>query len=308
MAAAAVDAARDFRAGSAVLFGRPNVGKSSLQNALVGRKISITAHRAQTTRHILRGARVDDDSRTVFVDSPGWQNARGGLLNARLNRGAENALRAADVSLFVLAAPRPIDPDWRALDLLPPDKPALALLNKIDLVADKSQLFSVAEALAARRDFCAVVPVSARRGTNLDIVAAEIKKQLPSADSDSAADAADADELTESFLFAERLREKLCRHLGDELPYAAAARILQIRRNGRALIVDAEIAVERDSQRAILLGKNGVRMRRLASAARIEIEELARAPVFLTVAVRVRKNWRADARLLATFGCGRAAR
>ena len=307
MAASAVDAARDFRAGSAVLFGRPNVGKSSLQNALVGRKISITAHRAQTTRHILRGARVDDDSRTVFVDSPGWQNARGGLLNARLNRGAENALRAADVSLFVLAAPRPIDADWRALDLLPPDKPALALVNKIDLVADKSQLFSVAAALAARRDFCAVVPVSARRGTNLDIVAAEIKKQLPSADSNSVDDAA-VDELTESFLFAERLREKLCRHLGDELPYAAAARILQIRRNGRALIVDAEIAVERDSQRAILLGKNGVRMRRLASAARIEIEELARAPVFLTVAVRVRKNWRADARLLATFGCGRAAR
>jgi GTP-binding protein Era len=290
----------DFRCGFVAIVGRPSVGKSTLLNTLVGARISITSRKPQTTRHRIAGIVTEAGVQFVFVDTPGFQTRHKSTLNERLNRTVRESLADVDAIVWVLDAAR-IMPDDRAVAaLLPATTPVVAALNKVDALDDKRALLPRLDEVAHIRELSAIVPISAERGTQLDDLKREIAKLLP-----QSPPLYPPDELTdrdERFLAAELVREKIFRLLGDEVPYATTVTIDKFEQEGNLRRIHATVLVDRASQRGILLGKDGARMKSIATQARGDMERLFAGPVFLEVWVRVKRGWADSDASLARLG------
>lgn len=290
----------DFRSGSVGLVGRPNTGKSSLLNRLVGQKLAIVSPREQTTRHLLTGILNTADCQIAFIDSPGFQTRHRNLLNRSLNRRSGEVARDADVVAFVLEALRLDAADRAALARVPAGRPVVAVVNKVDLVRPAARLLPFLQRLAQEREFAAIVPVSAATGRNLDELLRVLRAQLPAGPA-----LYPAEQLTdrdERFFAAELLREKIFRLLGEELPYRCDVIIDSFREEGRLRRIEATLWVERDSHKPIVLGKGGALLKRLSTDARKDMESLYGGKVFLQVWVKVKRNWTEDARTLRELG------
>ena len=289
-----------FRSGTVSLVGRPNTGKSSLLNRLLGQKLAIVSPREQTTRHLLTGVLHAPGAQIVFVDSPGFQTRHRNLLNRSLNRRAVDAARDADVVAFVVEALRFGAPDRAALGRVPADRPTVAVVNMVDKVRPAARLLPFLERLSREREFAALVPVSAATGRNVGELVRVLTGLLPEGEP-----LFPEDQLTdrdERFFAAELLREKLFRHLGEELPYSCEVVIESFREEERVRRIEATLWVERDAHKPIVLGKSGERLKRIASEARKDMERLFGGRVFLTCWIKVRSGWSENARLLRELG------
>lgn len=290
----------DIRSGYLAIVGRPNVGKSTLLNHLIGCKISIVSRKAQTTRHRITGILTNDDAQYVFVDTPGFQTKYSNALNRAMNRGVTQTLQDVDAVLFVIEAGRFDAKDKAVLKLMPADIPVILVVNKIDQIKDKASLYPFLAQVSAAHPFAAIVPVSAAKGTQSENLLREARKHLPNEGL-----LFSEDELTdksERFIAAEYVREKLFRLLGDELPYAATVEIEKFEIEGEMRRVYAAIVVDRDSHKAIVIGKGGEILKRIASEARQDMEKLFDSKVYLEVWVKVKSGWADDERLLKSLG------
>jgi GTP-binding protein Era len=282
------------------IVGRPSVGKSTLLNVLVGERISITSRKPQTTRHRIVGVLTEPGVQYVFVDTPGFQTRHSSPLNTRLNRAVREALADVDVVLWVVDAARFNDADRSVIALVPETTPTVVALNKVDLVGDKGELLPRIAEIAALREFVAIVPVSAEKGTQLDALKREVASLLPVGPA-----VYGDDELTdrdERFLAAEYVREQIFRRLGDEVPYATAVGIESFEHEGDARRIGVVVWVARPGQRAILLGEGGATMKAIASEARQAMLKLFGGRIHLEVWVRVKKGWADDDATLARLG------
>ena len=288
------------RTGFVAIVGRPNVGKSTLVNHLVGSKISITSRKAQTTRYRIHGIHSEPAAQFVFVDTPGFQLQHINTLNRALNRAVTDALNSVDVVLFVVEAGQFGPRDAQVIKLLPDNRPVILVINKIDRLADKNELLPFIEQLSKAFTFAAIVPVSASTGSNLTELLAVIRPLLPEAspmfDEDAITDR------SERFLAAEFIREKLFRLLGEELPYAISVVIDKFEQDGKLRRIDATIIVDKPSQKAMIIGKNGEKLKAIGTQARQEMERLFDGKVFLTLWVKVKGGWAEDHATLRRLG------
>ncbi|MGU9952092.1 MAG: GTPase Era [Gammaproteobacteria bacterium WSBS_2016_MAG_OTU1] len=300
------------RNGFVAIVGRPNVGKSTLLNALIGDKASIVSHRRQTTRGIIRAAYRHQQSQIILLDSPGWQTRHADDFNRRLNAGAEWAANAADVVVFMLTSLWS-DEDEKFLACLPSNLPVIAAVNKVDLVKNKRDLLPFANALQQRRDFAAIVPLCARRGSGIKQLSDEIIAVLPVspplfADNHNDDDNDNVSFTVDDFFWAEIIREKIFRALGDELPYSIGVIAKQENKQETdkkdILRISAEIYAERESQKAIIIGDGGSQLKKIATSARRDMEHAAGQKIFLTIRVFARPHWRRNANLLSQMRIG----
>jgi GTP-binding protein Era len=288
------------RCGTLGIAGRPNTGKSSLLNRLVGEKLSIVSAKPQTTRHLVTGILTRDDCQYIFVDAPGPQARLRSVLNRALNRRATEAARDADVALFVVEALRFGPEDRAVLDRIPATQKLVVVVNKIDLVKKQPELIPFLDRLSKVRPFEAIVPVSAKTGKNIPELLRVLRELLPQAPA-----AYPSDQLTdrdERFFAAELLREKLFQEMGQELPYRCEVMIESFKHEGNLRRIEATILIERASQKAIVLGARGARLKQMASAARKDMERLFGGKVYLGVWAKVRRAWTDDARVLRQLG------
>lgn len=290
----------ELRSGFLAIVGRPNVGKSTLLNRMVGQKISIVSRKAQTTRHRILGILTNPDAQYVFVDTPGFQTRYSNALNRAMNRGVTQTLVDVDVILFVIEAGRFDGKDRAVLKLMPENVPVILVVNKIDRLKDKAAMLPFLTQVSAEHHFAAVVPVSAANGRQTEELLKEARNYLPNEGL-----LYPEDELTdksERFLASEYVREKLFRLLGDELPYAATVEIEKFEMEGNMRRIYAAIVVDRDSHKAIVIGKGGESLKRIASEARQDMERLFDGKVYLEVWVKVKSGWADDERLLKSLG------
>ncbi|RPI46348.1 MAG: GTPase Era [Betaproteobacteria bacterium] len=288
------------RAGHVAIVGRPNVGKSTLLNRLVGQRLSITSRKPQTTRHRIVGIVTSPQAQCAFVDTPGFQSGRTNALGAAMNRTVTRALAEVDAVVFVLEAGRFTPEDEQVAALLPKRVPVIVAVNKVDRLVDRSALLPFLADLERRLAPRAIVPVSARQGYQVSVLLREIEAALP-----IQPPLYSEDQLTdrdERFFAAEFLREKLFRLLGDELPYASAVVIDKFEHRPKLRRIHATIFVDKPSHKAIVIGENGERMKAIASSARKDLEALFDGKVFLQVWVKVRRGWTDDASQLQRFG------
>ncbi len=289
-----------YRTGFLAIVGRPNVGKSTLLNRLVGQKVSIVSRKAQTTRHRVNGVLTVDNAQYVFVDTPGFQTKHSSAMNRAMNRSVTQALSDVDAVLLVVEAGPLKAEDREVLKLLPASAPVVLVVNKIDRFADKAQLLPLLGSLAAERDFAAIVPLSAESGSNapelLKACLPLLPEQPPIFDED------DITDRSERFLASEFIREKLFRLLGEELPYGLAVEIEKFEVEGPVRRIFAAIIVDRDSHKAMVIGKGGLKLKRIASEARVELEKLFDGPVYLEIWVKVKSGWADDERALKSLG------
>lgn len=290
----------ELKSGTIAIVGRPNVGKSTLLNRLVGEKISIVSRKAQTTRHRIMGIRTQPDTQYVFVDTPGFQTRHTNALNRAMNRGVTQALVAVDVVVLVVDADHFDAKDKAVIQLLTPERPVILAVNKIDQIKDKPRLLPVLAALAGQYSFAAIVPISAAKGNQLDDLLAEIRKHLPHKELLYGED--EITDKSERFLAAEFIREKLFRLIGDELPYAATVEVEKFEVDGALRRINAAIVVDRQAHKGIVIGKSGETLKRIASEARHDMERLFDGKVFLEVFVKVKSGWSNDERLLKSLG------
>jgi GTP-binding protein Era len=258
-------------------------------NALVGEKVSITSKKPQTTRHRIVGIDTRDGAQAIYVDTPGFQTRHRSVLNDRLNATVREALVAVDVIVFVVDASRITEADRAVARLLPETVPVVCAVNKIDLVRDKGRLLPVLASVSEMFAFAAMVPVSADRGTQLDALRTEIVQRLPQSPPLYPED--DLTDRDERFLAAEFIREKIFRMLGDEVPYATTVTVDQFKLDGALRRIHATVYVDKTSQRAILLGEGGARMKSIATEARQDMERVFGGKVFLEVFVKVKRGW-----------------
>jgi len=293
--------AEDFRTGYVAIVGRPNVGKSTLVNALVGRKISIVTPRPQTTRHAIVGVLTRPDAQLLFVDTPGLHTRMRSLLNRAMNRAVEGALIGADVALFVVEAGV-----WKAADsfvlehIVAAKVPVILAVNKVDLVRPKSALLPYLSACERRGVFEAIVPISAAGTDNLDRLLDLLTGLLPVGPPLYPQDA--ATDRSMEFRVAEILREKLLIALRQEVPYGLAVEILALEQKPGVVLADAVIWADRDSHKGIVVGKGGATIKEVGTAARLELEKIFGVRFFLETHVKVKANWADNARVLQQFG------
>ena len=290
----------ELKSGYVAIVGRPNVGKSTLLNRLVGEKISIVSRKAQTTRHRIIGILTQVDAQFVFVDTPGFQTRHAGALNRAMNRGVTQTLADVDVVTLVVEAGRFDAQDKAVIRLLPKDKPIILAINKIDQMGDKSELLPMLSALSGEFSFAAIVPVSAEKGIQVDQLLAEIRKHLPHDGLLYGED--EITDRNERFLAAEFIREKMFRLLGDEVPYAATVQIEKFEVDGALRRINAVIIVDRQAHKGIVIGKEGQTLKRIATEARQDMERLFDGKVFLEIFVRVKSGWSDDERFLKSLG------
>ena len=288
------------RAGHIAIVGRPSVGKSTLLNALVGTKISITSKKPQTTRYRVTGILTEAKRQFAFVDTPGFQTRNRSPLNDRLNRTVRDSLNAVDAVVWVVDAQRLTNADHAVAALLPAGAAVIVAVNKIDQRKDKIGLLAILAEIAALRDFAAIVPISAERGTQLAELKDEIAKMLPA--SPPLYPESDLTDRDERFLAAEFIREKIFRLLGEEVPYATSVAIDHFEERGSVRRIHATVYVDKASQRAILLGVAGERMKAIATQARADMERVFGGPVYLEVWVKVKRGWANDETQLTRFG------
>ncbi len=288
------------RCGLVAIVGRPNVGKSTLLNALVAQKISITSNKAQTTRHRITGIRTRAASQFVFVDTPGFQTRHVAALNRSLNRAVTGTLADVDVVLLVVEAGRFGPADEAVLALTRGDKPVLLVPNKLDTVARRSDLAPWLQQMQAKHAFAEFVPMSAHKSADADRLLAIVEPYLPEQPWLYGEDA--LTDRSDRFLAAEIVREKLFRLTGDELPYTSTVVIDKYEEEGELRRIAATIVVERDAHKGMIIGAGGERLKRIGSESRQELEHLLDARVFLELWVKVRSGWADDEAHLRSYG------
>ena len=289
-----------IKSGTIAIVGRPNVGKSTLLNRLIGEKISIVSRKAQTTRHRIMGILTRPDAQYVFVDTPGFQTKHTNALNRAMNRGVTQALAEVDVVIFVVDADHFDERDKAVAKLLPPECPVILAINKVDQIKEKSKLLPILAHLATQYAFAAIVPISAAKGSQLEDLLAETRKHLPNDELLFGED--EITDKSERFLAAEYIREKLFRLIGDELPYSATVEVEKFELDGALRRIHAAIIVDRQAHKGIVIGKGGETLKRIASEARQDMERLFDGKVFLEVFVKVKSGWSDDERLLKSLG------
>ena len=289
------------RCGHVAIVGRPNVGKSTLLNRLVGQKLAITSHKPQTTRHSIIGVNTLPNAQLIYVDTPGIHRRGEQPMNRYLNRTAKSVLAGVDVVVFVIEALAWTAEDQIVADALREiDVPLLAVVNKVDTVKDKNRLLPFLASLGERLSFQAIIPVSARHGQHVEEVERALLPLLPEGEN-----IYPDDQLTDRssrFLAAELVREQLTRLYDKELPYALTVEIEKFEEQGELLRIFALVSVEKASQKAILIGKGGAAMKEASRRARLAMEKLFGKKVFLRVWVKVNKSWSADEKALASLG------
>jgi GTP-binding protein Era len=289
------------RCGRVGIVGRPNVGKSTLLNRILGQKLAITSHKAQTTRHSILGIKTTAQGQILFVDTPGIHSRGGDALNRYLNRTARTAVLDADLALFVVEALRWTPEDSLALEAVASSGlPAIAVVNKVDTVAEKGDLLPYLQALGERHGFLELIPVSAVRGEGLEALELAVIAALPEGGPQFAED--QITDRSERFFAAELLREQLVQRYGQELPYRTTVEIERFEDQGGRYLVHALIWVERPGQKAIVIGKGGEALKAAATQARLEMQKLFGCPVHLEVWVKVKKSWSSDEAALASLG------
>ncbi len=292
--------AEHFRCGYIAIVGRPNVGKSTLMNALIGAKISITSRKAQTTRHRITGIQTTEDAQFIFIDTPGFQTRHANALNKTLNKTVTNTLISSDVILYLIEAGTFGPADQQVIDLLPKNVPCILVINKSDRVKDKAVLLPFAQKIAEKHNFSAVVPVSATLRFQLDNLLGEIKRFLPENAPIFGED--DLTDRSERFMAAEIVREKVFRFVGDELPYTSTVLIEKFEQEGNLRRVFAAILVERDTHKSMLIGAKGARLKDISTQARLDMEKLYGGPVYLEIWVKVKSGWADNEAGLRAYG------
>ena len=295
------------RCGLIAIVGKPNVGKSTLLNALVGQKISITSRKAQTTRHRITGMRTLGATQFVFVDTPGFQTRHGNALNRSLNKTVVGAVNDVDLIVFVVEAGQFNQADAKVLSLLPANTPAILLANKFDLIHRRADIAPWLKEMQERHNFAEFVPMSANNAKDVERLFGICEKYLPPQPWMYGAE--ELTDRSERFMAAEIIREKLFRLTGDELPYTSTVIIdkfeeepPQKKGQKRLLRIAATIVVERDTHKAMVIGDKGDRIKRIGMETRVELEKLADAKVFLELWVKVRSGWADDEARVRSFG------
>ncbi|SHJ92808.1 GTPase Era [Halomonas caseinilytica] len=290
--------------GFVAIVGRPNVGKSTLMNHILGQKISITSRRPQTTRHQVMGIKTEGDTQFIYVDTPGihlLEKDRNKAINRFMNQAATQALRDVDCVIFIIDRTRWTAEDQVVLERLATvEAPVILAVNKVDRLNDKSALLPWLDEVRGRRHFAAIVPVAAKHGTNVAELEAEVARHLP-----ESVHYFPDDQVTDRslrFLAAELVREKIMRQLGDELPYQMTVEIEEFREEGRVTHISALIMVERQGQKKILIGDRGERIKQIGRDARLELERLVGTKVMLNLWVKVKRGWSDDDRALKSLG------
>jgi GTP-binding protein Era len=292
---------QDFHSGYVAIAGRPNVGKSTLLNHILGQKLSITSRKPQTTRHQILGVKTTAAAQVVYVDTPGIHNRRATAINRYMNRAASSVLNDVDIVLFVVQAMQWTDEDEAVLTRLQNvDVPVLLVINKIDKVGDKSALLPYIEELSARYPFAAVMPISALHAENIDSLETAVTGMLPQNPPFFPED--QVTDRSVRFLAAEIIREKLIRELGQELPYTSTVEIEKFEEGDAITRIFATIYVESQGQKAIIIGSKGARLKSIGSKARADIETLLDGKVYLQLWVKVREGWSNDELALRSLG------
>jgi GTP-binding protein Era len=287
------------------IVGKPNVGKSTLLNALVGQKISITSRKAQTTRHRIHGVHTEGDTQFVFVDTPGFQTKHSSALNRSLNKTVTGVISDVDLVLFVVEAGNFALADAKVLSLLKPGIPAILVANKLDQVHRRGELAPWLRDMQQRHEFAELIPLSAKAPKDALRLLKVCEKYLPEQPWWYGAD--ELTDRSEKFLASEMVREKLFRFTGDELPYTSTVVIDKFEeeaspKHGRMIKIAATIVVERDGHKAMVIGDGGERLKRIGTEARVELEKLMEAKVFLQIWVKVRSGWADDEARVRSFG------
>lgn len=291
------------RCGTIAIVGRPNVGKSTLLNRIVGQKISITSRKPQTTWQQILGLTTIGTAQMIFVDTPGWQQRPGRQINRMMNREIYAALSDVDVVLMLGEARGWQADDDKVVNLFSDlDCPKVLVLNKHDLVHRKPDLLPVLAAIQARHEFDEIIPTNARTGDNVDVLLTALAEKLPLGEHRFPAD--QITNVSERFLVGELLREKLIRGLGEELPYSVSVVITDFREKPTGVEIDAEIWVEREGQKGIVIGAKGERLKAIATAARKDIENLLQRSVYLQTWVKTKRKWSDDINALRELDLG----
>ncbi|HTM63380.1 MAG TPA: GTPase Era [Gammaproteobacteria bacterium] len=289
------------KSGYAAIIGRPNVGKSTLMNAILGEKVSITSPKPQTTRWQILGVKIVDDTQIIFVDTPGINREQKRAMNRYLNKIASSVLKDADVIVFMIDAV-----SWRGEDdlvlekLKHTDKPVILAINKIDLVKDKGELLPLIERLQEKYEFKHIVPISALDDDNLAALESAIVKFMPPGPMLFPED--QITDKSERFQVAEIIREKLIQNTEEELPYAVSVEIEEYKQTEELTEISAVIWVERQGQKIIIIGKKGARLKKVGIQARRDIEKVTGNKVFLRLWVKIKENWTDDDRALRSLG------
>jgi len=295
------DATENPRCGFVAIVGRPNVGKSTLLNHILGQKLAITSRKPQTTRHNMLGIKTIGAIQTIYVDTPGLHTSEGKALNRQMNKNAQSALKDVDVVIFVIDRLH-----WTKQDqiiagrLKNLSRPLLVVINKTDRLDDKSRLISHMAFLATELPNAEILPISALKAEGVAQLEKRVGELLP-----QTVHLFPNDQITDRssrFIAAERVREKIMRQLGDELPYQIAVQIEEFKQEGKVLHIHALILVERDGQKKILIGEAGERLKSIGSAARKELEALFESKIMLRLWVKVRSGWSDDERALRSLG------
>lgn len=290
----------NFRCGTVAIVGRPNVGKSTLLNHILGLKLAITSRKAQTTRHRLLGIHTTDDTQFIFVDTPGFQQKHLNALNKSLNKTVTQVLNEVDVVLFVIEPMKLGQADEIVLKLLPKDKPVILVVNKADLMGDKNNLLPLIQDFDLLHPFSSIVPVSAKKNLYIDDLLSAVRTHLPEQEAIYG-----EDELTdknERFLAAEMIREKIFRLLGDEIPYSIAVEIEKFETINNLRRIFAAIIVDKDSQKPMIIGKKGDKLKQISTEARQDMEKLFGGKVYLETWVKVKGGWADNERALKSLG------
>ncbi|MBA4707066.1 MULTISPECIES: GTPase Era [Aquitalea] len=289
-----------YHCGFVAIVGRPNVGKSTLMNHLIGQKVSITSKKAQTTRHRVNGIHTEDNAQFIFVDTPGFQTFHKGALNETLNKSVKDSLGSVDCVLFILEAMRCSAADREVMALLPKHTPVILVINKLDKVKDKFLLQEFIDGVRAEFQFADCEVVSAKHGQRLSELLDKVRPHLPESmplyPDDMVTDK------SERFLSAEIVREKLFRYLGEELPYEMNVEVEMFEMDGALRRIHIAILVDKDNQKPIVIGKGGEKLKKISTEARLDMEKLFDGKVFLQVWVKVKSGWADDVRFLREFG------
>ncbi len=289
------------RCGYVAIVGRPNVGKSTLLNHILGQKLAITSRKPQTTRHTMLGIKTEDEVQAIYVDTPGLHKDNDKALNRFMNKSAAQALRDVDVVLFVVDRTRWTDEDEMVLEKVRYVKcPVLLVVNKVDRMDDKQEILPHLEWLTTQLPEAEVVPVSALHGKNIEHLEQLIAERLPESEHFYP-----DDQLTDRssrFLAAELVREKVMRQLGAEIPYQVTVEIEQFKQEGKVLHIHALILVEREGQKKIIIGDGGDRMKKIGQEARLDMQKLFGSKIMLNLWVKVRRGWSDDERALSSLG------
>ncbi|MCH2039510.1 MAG: GTPase Era [Saccharospirillaceae bacterium] len=289
------------RTGFVAIVGRPNVGKSTLLNRILGQKLSITSRKPQTTRHQILGIKTENGSQVVYVDTPGIHKNHDKAINRYMNKAATTAVKDVDLIVMLIDRMRWTDEDEMVLQAIKQQRaPAVLVVNKVDFVKDKDELLPYLQELSSRHNFDQIIPVSAKTGHNVERLESLIESYLPESQYFYPED--QITDRSSRFLAAELVREKIMRQLGDELPYEMTVEIEEFTHDGRMAEISALILVERDSQKRIVIGDKGYRIKQIGIEARKDMEQMFDCKVMLNLWVKVKSNWSDDERALRSLG------